>query len=168
MKFWVFKCCLNLLLSYHLTSLMTGFIGWNRVRKTRFWFWPCLKNRSDFLVLLVFSVLVVKLLNLNGVELIVLIGHLTLLFCQVKAKSILWIVIQTLSCCFFNLSSTSIILATWLLGIDFFSDFSEFYCFAVKICVRGVISAFRSIAWLTSKKMTSELTYGTLNFMNIY
>ena len=40
----------------------------------------------------------------------------------------------------------------WLLGIDFFNDFSDFYCFAVKICVRDVISAVRSIAWLTSLK----------------
>ena len=56
------------------------------------------------------------------------------------------------------------ILTTWLLGIDF----SDFYSFAIKICVRDVISAFRSIAWLTSlEKMTSELTYETLNFLNI-
>ena len=33
-----------------------------------------------------------------------------------------------------------------------FNDFSNFYCFAVIICVRDVISAFRSIAWLTSRK----------------
>ena len=49
----------------------------------------------------------------------------------------------------------------WLLGIYF----SGFYCFAVKIYVRDVVSAFSAIAWLTSlKKMTSELTYGTLIF----
>ena len=43
---------------------------------------------------------------------------------------------------FFNSSSLSMILAT----IDFF-NFSDFYCFAVKICVRDVIcSAFRSFA----------------------
>ena len=61
------------------------------------------------------------------------------------------------------------ILKTWLLGMDFFNDFCNFYWFAVKICVRDVISAFRSIAWFFStKKMTSELTYGTLNFSNIY
>ena len=61
------------------------------------------------------------------------------------------------------------ILTTRLLGIDFFNDFSDFYCFAIIICVRDVISAFRSIVWLTSlKKMISELTYGTLSFMNIY
>ena len=48
------------------------------------------------------------------------------------------------------------------IGIDFFNDFSNFYCFAVKICVRDVISAFRSIAWRTSlKKMTFELVYKT-------
>ena len=36
---------------------------------------------------------------------------------------------------------------------------SDFYSFAIKICVRDVISAFRSLAWLTSlEKMTSELT----------
>ena len=38
------------------------------------------------------------------------------------------------------------------LGTDFVNDFSDFYCFAVKISVRDVISAFRSIAWLTSLK----------------
>ena len=43
---------------------------------------------------------------------------------------------------FFNSSSPSMILAT----IDFF-NFSDFYCFGVKICVGDVIcSAFRSIA----------------------
>ena len=63
----------------------------------------------------------------------------------------------------FLFSQWKLELTSWnrLLGIDFFTNF---YCFAVKICVR----AFRPIAWLTSlKKMTSELTYGTLNFMNI-
>ena len=39
----------------------------------------------------------------------------------------------------------------------------------LKFCVRDVISAFRSIArFAPLKKMTSELTYGTLNVMNIY
>ena len=40
----------------------------------------------------------------------------------------------------------------WLPGVDFFNDFSDFYCSAVKICVCDVISAFRSFAWLTSLK----------------
>ena len=52
------------------------------------------------------------------------------------------------------------ILTTWLLGIDFFNDFSDFYGFAVKICVRDVISALSSNA-CSLKKMTSELTYRT-------
>ena len=33
-----------------------------------------------------------------------------------------------------------------LLGIDFFNDFSDFNCFAVEICFRGVIFTFSSIA----------------------
>ena len=60
------------------------------------------------------------------------------------------------------------ILTTWILGIDFSNDFCDFYWFAVKICVHDVIYAFRSIAIFTSlKKMTSELTYGKVNFVNI-
>ena len=49
---------------------------------------------------------------------------------------------------FFNSSSPSMIFTTKLLGNDFFNDFGDFYCFAVKSCVRDVISAFRSIASL--------------------
>ena len=59
---------------------------------------------------------------------------------------------RLLRLCFFNSSSPSMILTTWHLGIDFFNDFSDFYCFALKICVLDVISVFRSIAWLTSLK----------------
>ena len=55
---------------------------------------------------------------------------------------------------FFILSFPSMILAT----TDFF-NFSEFYCFAVKICVLDVIcSAVGLIALLTSLKMTAELS----------
>ena len=61
------------------------------------------------------------------------------------------------------------ILTAGFLGIDCFNNFSDFYCFAFRISVRDVISAFRLIALLTSlKKMNSELSYGTLNFMNIH
>ena len=71
--------------------------------------------------------------------------------------------------CFFTSLSPSMILTTWLFGIDFFNDFSDFNCFAVKICILDVISAFRSIEWLTSlKKLTSEFTHGTSYFMNFY
>ena len=55
--------------------------------------------------------------------------------------------------------------------ISFFFKFCVIFelIFAVKICVRDVIPALRSIAWVTSlKKMISELTYETLIFMNIY
>ena len=77
--------------------------------------------------------------------------------------------VRTCPAMFFNSSSPSMNLPTWLLGIDFFINFSDFYCFAVKICVSDVIFAFWSFAWLTLlKKMPSELTYGTLNFINIY
>ena len=70
--------------------------------------------------------------------------------------------VRTCPAMFFNSSSPSMILTTWLLGIDFFIGLSDLYCFAVKICVRDGISAFRSIAWLNSfRKRTSELTYGT-------
>ena len=54
--------------------------------------------------------------------------------------------------CFFNSSSPSMILTTWLLGIVFFTDSGNFYCFAVKTCVRDVISAIRLTAWHTSLK----------------
>ena len=65
--------------------------------------------------------------------------------------------VRTCPAILFN-SSPSTMLTTWLLGIDFLNDFSVYYCFEVKICVLDVISAFRSIAWLTSlKKMTSEI-----------
>ena len=45
-----------------------------------------------------------------------------------------------------------------LATIDFL-NFSDFYCFAFKICLHVIFSAFRSIAWVTSlNKLTSELT----------
>ena len=77
------------------------------------------------------------------------------------AASAIWGAIIVLQI-FFNRRTYLCFILPWLLENDFFNDFSDFYCFAVKICVRFVISAFRSIAWLTS------LTYGTLNFMKIY
>ena len=52
-------------------------------------------------------------------------------------------------------------------GIYFFNDLSDFYWFAVKICVRDVIFAFRSIAWLTSPKNDFWTPYGTSKFVNI-
>ena len=62
----------------------------------------------------------------------------------------LWIVFQDLSCYDFLIRR----LHRWVLRSDFlddfFNDISDFYCFAVKICVRDVISAFSSIVWLTS------------------
>ena len=40
---------------------------------------------------------------------------------------------------------------------------------AVKVSANDVISAFKLIAWLTSlKKMTFELIYGNLSFINNY
>ena len=56
------------------------------------------------------------------------------------------------------------ILTAWLLGIDFFNDFSVFYCFAVKICVRDVVSAFRSIAWPASLKNDFWTHFGNFQF----
>ena len=40
----------------------------------------------------------------------------------------------------------------WLLGIDFYTDLSDFYCFVVETLVCDVISAVRSIVWFTSLK----------------
>ena len=60
---------------------------------------------------------------------------------------------------FFNSSSPSMILTTWLLGIDF----SDFYCFAVKIlCVKSFLLLDQLRDLPHSKKMITELTYGTL------
>ena len=52
---------------------------------------------------------------------------------------------------FFRLTDFCFVLP-WLLRIDFFNDFGDFYCFAVKVCVRDVISTLRSFAWLSSLK----------------
>ena len=60
--------------------------------------------------------------------------------------------IAAIICFFFISSSPSMILAdptSW----DWLFNFSDFYCFAVKICVPDVVwSPFRWIAWLTSLK----------------
>ena len=40
----------------------------------------------------------------------------------------------------------------WLLDIDFFIDFSDFYFFAVEICVRNVISALGQLRDLAHSK----------------
>ena len=57
-----------------------------------------------------------------------------------------------------NSSSQSMILRISLRGIGLW-NWSDFHCFAVKICVRDVnCSALRSIVWLTSlKKVTCDL-----------
>ena len=69
-----------------------------------------LKNRSYFLVLLVFFVLV-KLINLNGVKLIVLIGDLTQLTFFAKLHQ------------FFDCNSGLVLLC---FSIDLFSNFLDF------------------------------------------
>ena len=71
------------------------------------------------------------------VQLVCWSGTLVLFFIQFFYR-----ILGSCPAMFFNSSSPLMILATF----DFF-NFSDFYCFAVKICVRDVIcSAIRSIA----------------------